>query len=146
VKQWLVDTSVILDVLGADEKFGPVSRQVLSDCAANGILVINPVIFAEVGAWIDSLEELDSLLPEDVFRRDSLPWEAAFLAGKAFTRYKRAGGGKNRMLADFLIGAHAAVKGFTLITRDSGIGKYFEIHVVNPASASPLHEVDSVIS
>ncbi len=132
MKQWLVDTNVILDVLGADEKFGQVSRQALTYCAENGVLVINQVIFAEVGAWIDTLEELVALLPDGLFRRDSLPWEAAFLAGKAFTRYKRAGGEKKRMLADFLIGAHAAVKGFTLITRDSGIGKYFEIQVLNP--------------
>jgi hypothetical protein len=133
MKQWIVDTNVLLDVLGADEQFGPASRQILSDCFESGILVINPVIFSEVGGWIDSLEELDSLLPEEVFRRDQLPWEAAFLAGKAFTRYKRAGGRKKRMLADFLIGAHAAVKEFGLITRDSGIGRYFEIDVLNPA-------------
>lgn len=132
MKQWLVDTNVILDVLGADEQFGQVSRAALSGCAESGVLVINPIIFAEVGAWIDSLEELDSLLPEDVFRRDSLPWEAAFLAGKAFTRYKKAGGRKKRILADFLIGAHAAVNGFALITRDGGIGKYFDIHVLSP--------------
>jgi predicted nucleic acid-binding protein len=80
----------------------------------------------------DFREELDALLPEGLFRRDSLPWEAGFLAGKAFTRYKRAGGEKKRMLADFLIGAHAAVNGFTLVTRDSETGRYFEIQVVNP--------------
>lgn len=133
MKQWLVDTNVILDVIGADERFGTVSKKLLSECAENGILVINPIIFAEVGAYLDSLEELDSLLPEDLFRRDDLPWEAAFLAGKAFTRYKREGGQKKRMLADFLIGAHAALMGFGIISRDEGIDKYFRVHVLNPA-------------
>jgi len=135
MRGWLVDTNVILDVIGADEKFGPLSRQTLLECAENGILVINPLIFSEVGAWIESLEELDSLLPEDLFRRDPLPWEAAFLAGKAFAEYKKAGGPKKRMLADFLIGAHAAVEEFGLITRDSGIEKYFQIHVINPGKS-----------
>lgn len=133
MKEWLVDTNVLLDVLGADESFGHLSKKVLADCAEAGVLVINPIIFSEVGAWMESLEELDSLLPEELFRRDPLPWEGAFLAGKAFARYKRAGGQKRRILADFLIGAHAAVEGFVLISRDSGIGRYFEIQILNPS-------------
>ncbi len=132
MKQWLVDTNVILDVLGADERFGPPSKRLLSECAENGILVINPIIFAEVGAYLEGLEELDAFLPESLFRRDDLPWEAAFLAGQAFTRYKNDGGQKKRMLADFLIGAHAAVMGFGVISRDAGIGKHFRTHVLNP--------------
>lgn len=135
MKEWLVDTNVILDVLGADARFGLASKHVLAECAETGILVVNPVIFAEVGAWIDSLEELDSLLPENLFRRDPLPWEGAFLAGRAFVRYKQGGGQKQRILADFLIGAHAAVAGFGLISRDSGIEKYFNIQVINPGGA-----------
>lgn len=138
MNEWLVDTNVILDVLGGDERFGAVSKQVLADCAEKGVLVINPIIFAEVGAWIDSLEELDALLPEDLFRRDSLPWEASFLAGKAFAGYKQSGGGKNRMLADFMIGAHAAVMGYGLISQDKGIEKYFKIHVINPVRGKPF--------
>jgi hypothetical protein len=132
MKEWLVDTNVLLDVLGADERFGLLSKEVLGECAETGILVINPIIFAEVGAWLQSLEELDALLPEELFRRDPLPWEGAFLAGQAFTRYKRAGGEKRRILADFMIGAHAALAGFVLISRDSGIGRYFDIQILNP--------------
>ena len=134
MKQWLVDTNVLLDVIGADEQFGPASKRSLSECAETGVLVINPIIYAEVGAYLESIEELETFLPEDLFRRDDLPWEAAFLAGKAFSRYKKAGGQKKRMLADFLIGAHAAVMGFGLISRDRGIGKYFKIQVLNPAN------------
>ena len=134
MKQWLVDTNVILDVIGADKQFGEASKQSLSECCKSGVLVINPVIFAEVSAYLDSLEETDDLLPDSLFRQDSLPWEAAFLAGKAFVKYKSEGGQKKRILADFLIGAHAAVMGFDIISRDSGIGKYFKVHVFNPAS------------
>ncbi len=134
MKQWLVDTNVLLDVIGADEQFGQASKQALSECAKSGILVINPIIFGEVGAYLESLEETDDLLPDSLFRRDDLPWEAAFLAGKAFAKYKKGGGQKKRILADFLIGAHAAVMGFGIISRDSGVGKYFNIHVFNPAS------------
>ena len=133
MKQWLVDTNVLLDVIGADKKFGQASKQALSECSKGGVLIINPVVFAEVGAYLDSLEEIDSFLPDSLFRRDALPWEAAFLAGKAFARYKKSGGTKKRMLADFLIGAHAAVMGFGIISRDSGIGKHFKVHVFNPA-------------
>ena len=133
MKQWLVDTNVLLDVIGADKQFGQASKQALSECAKGGVLIINPVVFAEVGAYLDSLEETDSFLSDSLFRRDALPWEAAFLAGKAFARYKKSGGAKKRMLADFLIGAHAAVMGFNVISRDSSIGKHFKVHVFNPA-------------
>ena len=86
---YLVDTNVLLDVIGADAQFGPGSRDCLARCAGAGVLVINPVIYAEVGATIDTIEELDELLPKTLFRRDPLPWEAAYLAGRAF-RYYRA--------------------------------------------------------
>jgi hypothetical protein len=132
MKEWLVDTNVILDVIGADPQFGERSRRVLEEVAEEGALVINPVIFAEVGAFIDSIEELDVLLPEGLFRRDPIPWQAAFLAGRAFSSYRRAGGGRSRMLADFMIGAHAAVGGFGLISRDRGYTQYFRIDVLDP--------------
>ena len=134
MKEWLVDTNVLLDVLGADPTFGESSRRVLESCAVSGALVINPVIFAEVAAFVTTLEELDELLPVALFRRDELPWEASFLAGRAFRRYRQAKGSKNRMLADFLVGAHAAVSGFALITRDKGYGTYFTIEVLDPSA------------
>lgn len=132
MKEWLVDTNVILDVIGADPRFGESSRRTLEEVAEQGALVINPLIFAEVGAFIDSIEELDVLLPEGLFRRDPIPWEAAFLAGRAFNSYRRAGGGRSRMLADFIIGAHAAVGGFGLISRDRGYMRHFRIDVLDP--------------
>lgn len=133
MKAFLVDTNVILDVIGADEAFGPASRDCLSRCASTGVLVINPVIYAEVGALIATIEELDELLPSALFRRDPLPWDASWLAGQAFRQYRRQGGSKSRVLADFLIGAHAATEGMTLISRDQGYTRYFEMAIEDPS-------------
>lgn len=133
MKTYLVDTNILLDVIGADNQFGEHSKNCLARCAVDGILVINPVIYAEVGAIIASIEELDELLPPSLFRRDPLPWEAGYLAGRALSRYRSRGGSRNRVLADFLIGAHATVAGMELLTRDRGYTKYFEVSIVDPA-------------
>jgi predicted nucleic acid-binding protein len=90
----------------------------LARCADSGVLIINPIIYAEVSVGFDRIEELDEALPADVFRRDPLPWEAAFLAGKCFLSYRRRGGVRRSPLPDFYIGAHAAIKGLPLLTRD----------------------------
>ena len=131
--EWLVDTNVLIDIIHDDPQFAESSTLALERCAQAGILVINPVIYGEVGAICDSLEELDSLLPLDLFRRDDLIWEATFLAGQAFRRYRKNKGQKKRVLADFLIGAHASVAGFGLITRDAWYQKYFKLELLNPA-------------
>ncbi len=88
---WLVDTNVVLDVRGADATFGRRSAQVLSQCAGEGVLVVNPVVIAELSSALGSLDELDELLPPMLFRRDLIPVEASFLAGRAFSTYKRRG-------------------------------------------------------
>ncbi len=124
---------MLLDIIGADNLFGERSKNRLVRCAIEGILVINPIIYAEVGACIDSIEELDELLSVKLFRREPLPWDASYLAGRAFRRYRSRGGSKNRVLADFLIGAHAAVTKMSLITRDQGYSKQFNISIINPA-------------
>ncbi len=133
MRSYLIDTNVLLDIIGADSLFGERSKDCLSRCAIEGILVINPIIYAEVGACIDSIEELDELLSIKLFRRDPLPWDASYLAGRALRRYRLRGGNKNRVLADFLIGAHAAVAGMSLITRDQGYPSHFNISIINPA-------------
>jgi len=130
---WLVDTNILLDIIGADTRFGDRSRTVLEEQSESSVLVINPIVYAEVGALIKSREELDELLPLGLFRRDALPYAAAFLAGQAFARYRRQGGNKKRMLADFLIGAHAAVADLGLITRDQGYARYFDIPIIDPS-------------
>lgn len=82
-------------------------------------LVINPVIYAEVSIRYSRIEELDAALPKSMFDREAIPYEAAFLAGKSFLTYRRRGGTKQSPLPDFFIGAHAAIAGYQLMTRDA---------------------------
>jgi predicted nucleic acid-binding protein len=109
---------VILDVVTDDPHWGEWSSAMLSQCADRGILIINPIIYAEISVGFKRIEDLDDALPADSFRRDPLPWEAAFLAGKCFLEYRRRGGARRSPLPDFYIGAHAAVAGLPLLTRD----------------------------
>ena len=80
--------------------------------------MINALVYAEVSIGFDSIEALEEALPHDLYRREHMPFEAAFLAGKAFGRYRAAGGTRRSPLPDFYIGAHAAVAGHHLLTRD----------------------------
>ncbi|SDX94394.1 PIN domain [Modestobacter sp. DSM 44400] len=81
--------------------------------------MIDPLVYAEFAAGYDRVEELDAALPETTFRRAALPYAAGFLAAQAFTAYRRRGGELRSPPPDFYIGAHAAVAGLTLITRDA---------------------------
>jgi hypothetical protein len=114
----LVDSNVLLDVLTEDERWFGWSSDSLARCADASILAINPVIFAEVSIRFGRIEDLDAALPATDLERLPLPFEAAFLAGKAFLRYRRRGGARSAPLPDFFIGAHAAVSGLRLLTRD----------------------------
>lgn len=116
----LVDTNVLLDVLTEDEVWFSWSSAALAAAAEAGPVWINPVIYAEVSVRFSRIEDLEDALPPADFRRAPLPWEAAFLAGKAFGDYRRMGGTRLSTLPDFFIGAHAAVDGFRLVTRDRG--------------------------
>jgi len=115
----LVDSNVLLDVLTDDPVWEEWSSSQLNQFVESRSLVINPVIYAEVSVRFDSLEELEERLPAPVFKRESLPWEAAFLAGRSFLRYRRRGGLRRAPLPDFYIGAHAAIRGYELLTRDA---------------------------
>ena len=123
--EWLIDTNVLIDVIGADPVYGERSLNTLTRLSETGVLIINPVIYAEIGAVVDSIEEVDELLSPVLFRREDLSWEACFLAGQSFRRYRKNQGQRKRMLADFLIGSHAAVAGFGLVSRDQGYTHYF---------------------
>jgi predicted nucleic acid-binding protein len=114
----LVDSNVLLDVLDRDEEWLDWSASMLARAAQQGPLVINPLVYAEASVTFDTLEELDDALPASYFVREPLPWAAAFVAGKAFSAYRRRGGTRRSPLPDFYIGAHAAVAGHTLLTRD----------------------------
>lgn len=110
---------MILDVVTDDPRWGEWSSSMLARCAEGGILVINPIIYAEVSIGFERIEDLDEVLAADSFLRAPLPWEAAFLAGKCFLEYRRRGGSRRSPLPDFYIGAHAAVAGLPLLTRDA---------------------------
>lgn len=109
---------MILDVVTDDPQWSDWSATTLAYCADEGPLLINPIIYAEVAVGFARIEELDQVLPAESFRREPLPWEAAFLAGKCFLAYRRRGGVRRSPLPDFYIGAHAAIKGLILLTRD----------------------------
>ncbi len=115
----LVDSNVLLDVATNDPAWGDWSAAALERTADQAILVINPLVYAEVSIGFDAIEDLEMALPIDLYRREELPYEAGFLAGKCFLRYRRAGGLKRSPLPDFYIGAHAAVAGYRLLTRDA---------------------------
>lgn len=115
----LVDSNVLLDVLTDDPRFGTRSGEALARAADAGRLAINPIVYAEVSVGFASVEELDAALPPGVFERHPLPWDAGFLAGKCFARYRRGSGERRSPLPDFYIGAHAAIEGLSLLTRDA---------------------------
>ena len=116
----LVDANVLLDVLTEDRTWFARSAARLAALAEDHVLIINPIVYAEVSIGFDRIEDLDAALSPDAFRREDLPWEAAFLAGKCFLKYRRSGGAKRSPLPDFYIGAHAAVRSIPLLTRDGG--------------------------
>ena len=112
----IVDTNILLDLYTQDEVWEERSAAALASAADANVLVINPIIYAELSVGIEKIEELDEFLGAD-FRRDWLPWPAAFIAGKALLSYRRRGGSKTAPLPDFYIGAHAAVRGMGILTR-----------------------------
>lgn len=115
----LVDSNVLLDITTNDPIWGDWSAEALANAADLGRVVINPIVYAEVSVRFDSIESLDLVLPETLIRREPLPWAAGFLAGKAFLKYRSQGGTKATPLPDFYIGAHAALAGYRLLTRDA---------------------------
>lgn len=115
----LVDSNVLLDVLVGDPVWLLWSRDELRAAEMRGRIVINAIVFAEVSAQFPTIEAVDANLPEAIFEREPIPWAAAFLAGKAYLAYRRRGGTRRSPLPDFFIGAHAAVAGYALLTRDA---------------------------
>lgn len=115
----LVDSNVLIDVLDDDPLWKRRSASALATAGRAGPIVINQVVYAEVSVRYEDTDELDRDLPFNDFQREQLPWAAAFLAGKAFADYRRRGGHRRSPLPDFFIGAHAAVAGFQLLTRDA---------------------------
>ena len=114
----LVDSSIVLDLFTADERFCDSSMALLTRWGSTHELCINDIVYAEVSVGFSRVESLDQALAGSGFRHLPIPKEALFLAGKAFLGYRRRGGARLSPLPDFFIGAHAAVSGIPLLTRD----------------------------
>jgi predicted nucleic acid-binding protein len=124
----LVDSNVIIDIFINDKHWFQWSAKTLHEQAEMTQL------------HIDKIEDLESALPEVYFKRSEMPWEAAFLAAKAFQKYRRQGGKKTRPLPDFFVGAHAAVAELALLTRDPNPYKdYFpRLKIISPSSSEEI--------
>lgn len=129
-----IDTNVLLDVLGADPAFGERSRQALKACANEGVLVACDPVWAELAGLFDDSESASEALDDAVIAFDSLSRQAALVAGQAWSEHRRRGGRRGRVVADFLVGAHAAVQADRLVTRDRGFYRaYFaDLEILDP--------------
>lgn len=115
----MIDSNVLLDLVTEDSTWLAWSEAAVMEAADSARLVINPIIFAEVSVGYARIEDMEAALPMDLLEREALPYEAAFLAGKAFAAYRHRGGQKRSPLPDFFIGAHAAIGTYRLLTRDA---------------------------
>ena len=115
----LVDTNVLLDLVTEDPDWAGWSQQQLNHAAAQDELAINDIVYAELSIGYERMEELDAMIRSAGLVIAAIPRPALFLAGKAFQRYRSAGGRRTGVLPDFFIGAHAVVAGATLMTRDA---------------------------
>jgi predicted nucleic acid-binding protein len=115
----LIDSNVLLDIMSEDSRWFRWSADAVAQAADRSRLVINAIVYSEVSVRYSRIEDLDEALPKTMFDREAIPYEAAFLAGKAFAAYRGRGGVKQSPLPDFFIGAHAAVASYTVMTRDA---------------------------
>jgi predicted nucleic acid-binding protein len=135
----LVDSNVILDIFTETEPWFSWSSEALALAASRDRLIINPIIYAEVSVHFEDIADYDETLSAAEFEREALSYDAAFLAGKAFVRYRRDGGSRRSPLPDFFIGAHALVRGHDLLTRDATRYRtYFPaVTLIAPAASEP---------
>lgn len=134
----LVDTNVLIDLSNDSEEWFDWSSHLVREAANSGALVVNQIIYSELVGGYAAREELDAVLARAEVRREDLPWDAAFMAGMAFQEYRRQKGKRRTPLPDFYIGAHAAVRGYRLLTRDRGYySTYFPTLVVISPDTHP---------
>jgi predicted nucleic acid-binding protein len=131
-----VDTSVLLDVLGPDPVFGPRSAEALRDAITHGSLIACEVVWAEVGGRFKDPAEAADVLGRLTVSYSSMQVDEALNAGRAWQAYRARGGRRERVIADFLVGAHAAARADRLLTRDRGFFRtYFaDLTVVDPSA------------
>jgi predicted nucleic acid-binding protein len=115
----LVDTNILLDLVTNDADWAAWSLARLEEASLAGPILINDIIYAETSIRYDRIEDLDTMLHDAMIEMAPIPRPALFLAGKAFQQYRAAGGARTGVLPDFFIGAHAAVEGWPLLTRDA---------------------------
>ncbi len=115
----LVDTNVLVDLLTDDPTWATWSSDAFCACMDHARMVIDTAVYAELAVRYPSVEALEQMIGAAGLEREQVPWSAAFLAGKAFDEYRHAGGTRRSPLPDFYIGAHAAVTGMRLLTRDA---------------------------
>lgn len=137
----MIDTCIVTDLTDPESAWFEWCVTTLEHLDQHNTLVINPVIYAECSVGFERIEEVEALFEHLDFSIKTIPKEALFLAGKAFLQYKKRKGSKTNVLPDFFIGAHAAVAGYQLITRDKGrFSSYFpSIELIMPDSANDLN-------
>ena len=115
----LADSNILLDVITADRQWSRWSQAALDEWSRRGPVLINPVIYAELAPAYDMIEKLDAAIDAVGLEFHDIPRAALFLASRAYVQYRRRGGTRRSVLPDFFVGAHAAVDGLTLLTRDA---------------------------
>jgi pilT protein domain protein len=135
----LVDTNILLDILEDDPVWYEWSLQQLQAQSLIHDLAVNPIIYSELSLAFHTVEEQDRALQSMDLKYQELPRPALFLAGLAFVQYRRSGGQKNNVLPDFFIGAHAAVQGWSILTRDPRrYRNYFpSVRLITPEAPPP---------
>jgi len=132
----LVDTNVLLDVVQDDPVWADWSQRQLDAASLKGSICINPVIYAELSIAFARIEELEAVVADGGIELEEIPREALFLAGKVFLRYRQRSRAavKRSVLPDFFIGAHAAVCGVPILTRDVGRYRYYfpTVELISP--------------
>ncbi len=115
----LVDSNVLIDITAKDPHWLSWSREAFIDVVEEGPVLVDQIVFAEVSIGYPTPEECELALAVQGVECVPIPWPAAFLAGRAFASYRQRRGSKLAPLPDFFIGAHAAVAGLRLLTRDA---------------------------
>jgi len=134
----IVDSNVLIDIASDSAAWYDWSADRIDELSSSTRLIINPIVYAEISITFASIDDVESFLSHSPFEREDLPFEAAFLAGKAFAAYRRRGGDRTSLLPDFLIGAHAAVRGYRILTRDDHRyrGYFPSVKLITPRKAN----------